>query len=56
MLTTIDPDKLIKAGIDNMLKTLDPYTVYFPESEADDFAILTTGKYGGIGSLVRNSG
>jgi carboxyl-terminal processing protease len=52
----IDPDKLVKAGMDNMLKTLDPYTVYFPESEADEFAILTTGKYGGIGSLVRNSG
>ena len=28
---TIDPDKLIKAGIDDMLKTLDPYTVYFPD-------------------------
>jgi carboxyl-terminal processing protease len=52
----IDPDKLIKAGMDNMLKTLDPYTVYFPETEADEFAIMTTGKYGGIGSLVRNSG
>jgi carboxyl-terminal processing protease len=52
----IDPDKLIKTGMDNMLKTLDPYTVYFPESEADEFAIMTTGKYGGIGSLVRNSG
>jgi carboxyl-terminal processing protease len=52
----IDPDKVIKAGIDNMLKTLDPYTVYFPETEADEFSILTTGKYGGIGSLVRNSG
>lgn len=52
----INPDKLIKTGIDNMLKTLDPYTVYFPESEADEFAILTTGKYGGIGSMVRNSG
>ena len=52
----IDPDKVIKAGMDNMLKTLDPYTVYFPESETDEFAILTTGKYGGIGSLVRNSG
>jgi carboxyl-terminal processing protease len=52
----IDPDKVIKAGIDNMLKTLDPYTVYFPEAEADEFAILTTGKYGGIGSMVRNSG
>jgi carboxyl-terminal processing protease len=52
----VDPDKVVKAGIDNMLKTLDPYTVYFPESEADDFAILTTGKYGGIGSLVRSTG
>ncbi len=53
---TIDPDKLIKAGMDNMLKTLDPYTVYFPESEADEFSIMTTGKYGGIGSLVRSAG
>jgi carboxyl-terminal processing protease len=52
----IDPDKVIKSGIDNMLKTLDPYTVYFPETEADEFAILTTGKYGGIGSLIRTSG
>jgi carboxyl-terminal processing protease len=52
----IDPDKVIKSGIDNMLKTLDPYTVYFPESDADEFAILTTGKYGGIGSLVRSTG
>jgi carboxyl-terminal processing protease len=49
----INPDKLIKTGIDNMLKTLDPYTVYFPETEADEFKILTTGKYGGIGSLIR---
>jgi carboxyl-terminal processing protease len=52
----IDPDKVIKAGVDNMLKTLDPYTVYFPEADADEFVIMTTGKYGGIGSLVRNSG
>jgi len=52
----IDPDKVIKAGIDNMLKTLDPYTVYFPESEADDFNIMIAGKYGGIGSMVRAAG
>jgi carboxyl-terminal processing protease len=52
----IDPDKVIKSGIDNMLKTLDPYTVYYPESDADEFTILTTGKYGGIGSIVRSSG
>jgi carboxyl-terminal processing protease len=52
----INPDKLIKSGIDNMLSTLDPYTVYFPEAEAEDFAIMTTGKYGGIGSMVRSNG
>jgi carboxyl-terminal processing protease len=52
----IDPDKVIKSGIDNLLKTLDPYTVYYPESESDEFTFLTTGKYGGIGSLVRGSG
>jgi carboxyl-terminal processing protease len=52
----INPDKIIKSGIDNMLKTLDPYTVYYPESEVEEFNFLTTGKYGGIGSLVRNSG
>lgn len=52
----VDPDKVIKSGIDNMLKTLDPYTVYYPESEADEFKVLTTGKYGGIGSMVRGNG
>jgi carboxyl-terminal processing protease len=52
----INPDKIIKTGIDNMLKTLDPYTVYFPESEADEFVLMTTGRYGGIGSLVRGGG
>jgi carboxyl-terminal processing protease len=52
----IDPDKVIKSGIDNMLKTLDPYTVYYPESDVDEFTFMTTGKYGGIGSQVRSSG
>ena len=52
----INPEKIIKSGIDNMLKTLDPYTVYYPESDIDEFTFMTTGKYGGIGSLVRNSG
>ena len=49
----LDPDKLVKSGIDNMLKTLDPYTVYYPESEGDEVAFMTTGKYGGIGSVIR---
>jgi carboxyl-terminal processing protease len=50
------PDKLVKTGIDNMLKTLDPYTVFYPESEGDEVAFMTTGRYGGIGSLVRGGG
>lgn len=49
----IDPDKLVRSGIDKMLQTLDPYTVYYPESDVDEFVFMTTGKYGGIGSLVR---
>jgi len=52
----IDPDKVIKSGIDNMLKSLDPYTVYYPESDVDEFNFMTTGKYGGIGSLVQKRG
>jgi carboxyl-terminal processing protease len=52
----INPDKVIKTSIDDMLKSLDPYTVYYSESEADDFTFMTTGKYGGIGSLVRGGG
>lgn len=52
----IKPDTLIPSGIDAMLKTLDPYTVYIPESKMADFKFMTTGQYGGIGSLIRMSG
>ena len=52
----VDYDKIIKTGIDNMLKTLDPYTVYYPESNVDELSFMTSGKYGGIGSIVRNNG
>lgn len=52
----IDPDKLIKESIDEMLNDLDPYTVYYPESEINDFKFMTTGKYGGVGSLIRRGG
>jgi len=52
----VNPDKLIRTGIDNMLNTLDPYTVFYPESEGDEVTFMTTGKYGGIGSLIRGGG
>ena len=50
------PGELIESAIDEMLGTLDPYTVYMPESEIEDFKIQTTGQYGGIGSLIRKRG
>ncbi|HEX3009483.1 MAG TPA: S41 family peptidase [Bacteroidales bacterium] len=51
-----DPERLIKTSIDGMLQSLDPYTVYIPENEADDYRILTTGQYGGIGATTRKIG
>lgn len=52
----IDPEKLVGSSIAGMLSTLDPYTVYYPEEETGDLDFLTTGKYGGFGSLIRKSG
>jgi carboxyl-terminal processing protease len=52
----IDPDKLVTIGINAMLEELDPYTEYIPEEESDDFRMLTTGEYAGIGALIGNRG
>jgi carboxyl-terminal processing protease len=49
-----NPEKLIETSINSMLESLDPYTVYIPESEMDEFTFMTTGQYGGIGALIRN--
>ncbi|MGV8133798.1 MAG: S41 family peptidase [Mangrovibacterium sp.] len=48
----INPEKLIKTSIDDMLESLDPYTTYIPESEMEDFRFMTTGEYAGIGALI----
>lgn len=53
---TINPGELTETAIDGMLETLDPYTVYIPESNAEDYKMLTTGQYGGIGALIHKSG
>ena len=50
---TIAPDKLIKDGVDAMLSRLDPYTVYYSEDDADELKMMITGKYAGIGSMIR---
>ncbi len=52
----IDYGKTIKKGIDEMLKSLDPYTVHISESEIEDLTFMTTGQYGGIGALIRKKG
>ena len=49
---TLNHEKMIRTAIDQMLRTLDPYTVYIPESDADDIAFMTTGEYGGIGAII----
>ncbi|MEO8473337.1 MAG: S41 family peptidase [Chryseolinea sp.] len=48
----VEPEKLIRKGIDGMLESLDPYTSYIAEDELETFRITTTGQYGGIGALI----
>ena len=52
----IDSGDLIKKSMDAMLSSLDPYTTYIPESEMEDFKLMTTGEYAGIGSLISKHG
>ena len=49
----LQPGKLSKVAIDAMLKELDPYTVYYHESNIEDYRLMTTGQYGGIGALIK---
>ncbi len=48
----VNPNTLMKEGIDKMLESLDPYTNYIPEDEIEDFRTMTTGQYAGIGSII----
>ena len=48
----IDADKFVKAGIEGMLGTLDPYTTYYDENSKDQIDLITAGKYGGIGVTI----
>ena len=47
------PWRVMKKGIDAMLKSLDPYTVYISEAQIEDFRFATTGEYGGIGASIK---
>ena len=48
----VNPNRVIKTGIDAMLASLDPYTNYIPEDDIEDFRTQSTGQYGGIGALT----
>ncbi|MFY0607842.1 MAG: S41 family peptidase [Cyclobacteriaceae bacterium] len=48
----IDPEVLMRTGIEAMLASLDPYTNYIPEDDIEDYRTITTGEYGGIGAAV----
>ena len=49
---TIPLSKMVKAGIDGMLKNIDPYTVYIPQEKDEDFTLMTTGEYAGVGAII----
>jgi carboxyl-terminal processing protease len=52
----VSPGQLMKTSIDAMLEELDPFTNYIPESDIEDFTLMTTGQYGGIGALIHRHG
>ncbi|MBO7491054.1 MAG: S41 family peptidase [Bacteroidales bacterium] len=52
----ISPGKLTETAIDAMLESLDPYTVYYKESQIEDVRMMTTGQYGGVGALIQQKG
>ena len=49
---TLPVQRMTQAGIDAMLATLDPYTVYVPEEENEDFELMIGKTYGGIGAII----
>ncbi|MFI3258808.1 MAG: S41 family peptidase [Rikenellaceae bacterium] len=53
---TLSTSRLLSDAVSGMARNLDPYTKYIDEEEMADFELMTTGKYGGIGSLIRKSG
>ena len=51
----ISPEKLVTTGIDSMLSSLDTYTNFISEEDMSSYRLQTTGKYGGVGALIRKS-
>lgn len=53
---TLNYEDLTEYAINQMLRHVDPYTVYYPKQKDDDLKIMTTGKYGGIGAMIQQRG
>ena len=49
----VKPDDVMRKGAAGICSSLDPYTTYLPEEDMSDFTAMTTGKYGGIGAMIR---
>ena len=49
---SLEVSRIERAGVDAMLEALDPYTVYVPEEEQEDFQMMLSGSYGGIGAII----
>ena len=49
---TLPVDRIMRAGVDAMLKELDPYTIYIPEEENEDLEMMLSKTYGGIGAII----
>ena len=49
----VSPDKLMSDGAAGMVRNLDPYTGYMSEEGMDEFEVMATGKYGGVGATIR---
>lgn len=52
----LEPDKMMRDAADGMTANLDPYTTYLSEEDMKEFELATTGKYGGIGAMIRKRG
>lgn len=52
----VNPNKLMRTGMEAMLASLDPYTNYISEDEVESYRTLNTGQYGGIGAITRQIG
>ena len=50
---TLNANEVVGTGIKAMLRSLDPYTEYYPESETSNLKMMLTGKYAGVGALIR---